>query len=300
MTEPFDDPFGQGRMRQRLSVQETTRRMLDAGVAMVNDTGLRVSFDLLSFEDVIAQADVARSAVYKRWPRKEMYYSELLLDLAGKEHPAVAAFDMGTIRVALQVARDHDDWLESPDGRRRLAVEMCRLGALQNFEALRQRDEWQPYMALHSTLLALPQNNFRQALQLALERSETNFFHQMGMFYEQMLAVIGYRTRPGMGDASHSEMASIGGAAVIGMVLTSGAVDRLGEQRFYCDPFGVGEHQDWSYPALGFASIVMNFVEPDPEVTWDKARVKASRSAVAALVEQMEQVTTGEVGMDRS
>ena len=59
----------------RLSDDETGQRMLAAAVAMVHRTGLTVSLDHISFEDVIRDADVSRSAVYRRWPYKDLFYA---------------------------------------------------------------------------------------------------------------------------------------------------------------------------------------------------------------------------------
>jgi hypothetical protein len=56
--------------------------MLKAAVAMVNRTGLTVSLDHISFEDVIRDADVSCSAVYRRWPYKDLFFSDLVKELA--------------------------------------------------------------------------------------------------------------------------------------------------------------------------------------------------------------------------
>ena len=54
--------------------------MLAAAVAMVHRTGLTVSLDHISFEDIIRDADVSRSAVYRRWPYKDLFFSELITE----------------------------------------------------------------------------------------------------------------------------------------------------------------------------------------------------------------------------
>lgn len=196
MSDQLDDPFGLGASRQRrLSEDETRERMLKTGEAMVGDVGLRVSFDLLRLEDVIAEADVSRSAAYKLWPRKELYYAELLLRLAGAMHPAQGAFDHGTPLTAVHVALDHVDWLRTVEGRRRLLVEMCRLGALQNFEALRERLDWRIYMTLHAALVSMPPTDYRQSLADALTASERQFIEAMVVFYETMISLIGYQAQ---------------------------------------------------------------------------------------------------------
>ena len=58
------------------------RRMLGAALAVVGRTGLTVSLDHLSFEDIIRDADVSRSAVYRRWPYKDLFFSDLVKQLA--------------------------------------------------------------------------------------------------------------------------------------------------------------------------------------------------------------------------
>ncbi len=271
--EDFDDPLGLGAARSRLSEEETVKRMLDTGVRIARSEGLRVSFDLLQLEDVIAEAGVSRSAVYKRWPRKEQYYSQVLLRLAGEAHPAQSAYDIGTELVAIDVALAHTDWFSSPEGRRKLLIEMCREGALQNFMALRERKEWQVYMALHATLGSLPDNRFQDAMREALRLSEEAFIAKMTDFYIRMIEVLGYRMKVSAGDVGYAEFAALGAAVVEGLVMTSSATPMLSEQRFMIDPFDSGHLADWSYAALGFTSIALSLTEPDPTITWDAERL---------------------------
>ena len=75
-------PTGLGRRGRRLPDRETERRMLQAAMAMVHRTGLTVSLDHISFEDVIRDADVSRSSVYRRWPYKDLFFSDLVRELA--------------------------------------------------------------------------------------------------------------------------------------------------------------------------------------------------------------------------
>ena len=93
MTDHTRAPSGLGRRARRLSDQETERRMLAAAVAMVQRTGLTVSLDHISFEDVIRDADVARSAVYRRWPYKDLFFSDLVKELAKEAIPPTIISD---------------------------------------------------------------------------------------------------------------------------------------------------------------------------------------------------------------
>lgn len=284
--EDFEDPLGLGDARPRLSEEETVQRMLDTAVRMALESGLRVSFDLQRLEDVIAEAGVSRSAVYKRWPRKELFYSQVLLRLAGAAHPAVAAYDSGTIEMVARAALDSTDWLRTPAGRRRLFIELCRIGALQNFDALRERQEWHIYMALHATLVSLPDNRFQAAMREALEASEREFIRGMASFYAAMLDVLGYKFKDAAGDVGADEFAALGAAVVEGLVLTSAATPMLAEQRFLIDPFDTGELQDWSYPALGFTGIALSLIEEDRTVKWSDDRLTAATERLRSLLER--------------
>ena len=53
-------------------------------MAMVKRTGLTVSSEHIGLEDLIRDAGVSRSAVYRRWPRQDLFLSELLRELAGR------------------------------------------------------------------------------------------------------------------------------------------------------------------------------------------------------------------------
>ena len=127
--------------------------MLAAAVAMVHRTGLTVSLDHISFEDVIRDADVARSAVYRRWPYKDLFFSDLVKELAKEAiPPALLDEEYELIR---RVVAEHLDWLDTPELRASLVSELFRQAALLDFEAFCGSPEWRTYFALHATFMSL-------------------------------------------------------------------------------------------------------------------------------------------------
>src|SRR6185437_6301456 len=82
-------PTGLARRGRRLPDRETEQRMLRTAVAMVRRDGLTVSLDSISLEDVIRDADVSRSAVYRRWPYKDLFISDLVKELAKNATPEI-------------------------------------------------------------------------------------------------------------------------------------------------------------------------------------------------------------------
>jgi AcrR family transcriptional regulator len=129
-------PTGLARRGHRLPDQETERRMLRAAMAMVNRTGLTVSLDHISFEDVIRDADVSRSSVYRRWPYKDLFFSDLVKELAKDATPAIINAELQLMR---RVVAEHLAWLETPELRHGLVIELCRQLALLDFQTMTDR-----------------------------------------------------------------------------------------------------------------------------------------------------------------
>src|SRR4051794_31331588 len=103
-------PAGLGRRHRRLSDQETRDRMMRAAIDMINRTGLTVSLDHIRFEDVIRSAQVARSTAYRHWPYKDLFFSDLIKELAGRAGPAIINNEISLIK---QVLSEHQDWLQT-------------------------------------------------------------------------------------------------------------------------------------------------------------------------------------------
>ena len=85
MVPSAQPPTGAARRRVRISDEETGRRMLAAAVALIGERGMSVSLEHLSLEEIIQAAGVARSSVYRRWPYKDLFFSDLLVELANAD-----------------------------------------------------------------------------------------------------------------------------------------------------------------------------------------------------------------------
>jgi AcrR family transcriptional regulator len=148
MTTYAQAPTGLARRGRRLSDQETEQRMLQTAMAMVHRYGLTVSLDHISLEEVIRDADVSRSAVYHRWPYKDLFFSDLVKELARSATPTILGDELALIR---RLVAERLDWLDTPELRHALVIELIRQLALLDFQALYGSTRWRTYLALHAT-----------------------------------------------------------------------------------------------------------------------------------------------------
>jgi AcrR family transcriptional regulator len=274
-------PTGLGRRARRLSDQETAERMLSAALEMINRTGLTVSLDHLSLEDVIREAGVARSAVYRHWPYKDLFFSDVVTELAKAAIPDAAAND-AIVGLIQRVVAERTDDLASPEGRHGLLVELVRRAALVDFEALYGSAQWRTYLALHATFLSLADGELRDQVQEILRQSEQGFVDRVAASWRNLTGLFGYRLRPECG-ATFATVATVASAALRGLILMGLSTPDIAAERTEARPFGATEPAEWSLPALSLAGIASSFLEPDPTITWDAERLDAVHRAMASL-----------------
>ncbi len=276
MTSETQAPTGLARRGRRLSDRETEQRMLRAAVAMVQRTGLTVSLDHISFEDVIRDADVSRSAVYRRWPYKDLFFSDLVKQLAKDATPTIVDDELALMR---RIVAEHEDMLETPELRHGLLVELFRQLSLLDFQAMYSSPGWRTYIALHAAFMSLADGALRDQVQVALAESEQAHNARIARAWQQLTGMFGYRLRPGLG-ATFEMLATLLSATMRGLIITALSTPGTASHRVRARPFGAAAEDEWSLPALGFGSMASAFLEPDPAVQWDEQRLATVRQAL--------------------
>lgn len=273
-------PTGLARRARRLSDRETEQRMLRAAVAMVRRTGLTVSLDHISFEDVIRDADVSRSAVYRRWPYKDLFFSDLVKQLAKDATPTIVEAELELMR---RVVTEHQDMLETPELRHGLVVELFRQLSLLDFETMYRSPGWRTYIALHATFMSLADGTLRNQVQAALAESEHAHNARVARAWQQLTGIFGYRLRPGTG-VTFEALATLLSATLRGLVIMALSTPGIAAHRTQANPFGAAGRDEWSLPAIGLAGLASAFLEPDPMVEWDAGRLASVRRALRTWV----------------
>jgi AcrR family transcriptional regulator len=273
-------PTGLARRGRRLPEHETEQRMLHAAAAMVHRAGLTVSLDHISFEDVIRDAGVSRSAVYRRWPYKDLFFSDLVKELAKDATPTgIVNAELDLIR---QVAAERQDWLDTPELRHSLAIELIRQLSLLDFQALYGSPQWRTYLALHATFMSLADGELRDEVAAALARSEQERRARVANAWEHLARLFGYRLRPELA-ATFETLAMLLDATMRGLVIMALPMPELTTHQVRARPFGAAREGEWTLPAVGLASIASAFLEPDPAIEWDDERITTVRQALDSL-----------------
>jgi AcrR family transcriptional regulator len=271
-------PTGLARRGRRLPEEETEHRMLQAALAVVHKTGLTVSLEHISFEDVIRQAGVSRTSAYRRWPHKDLFFSDLVLELARDPVPGIAADEMGLIR-SIVAGRLAD--LADPQARSALVTELFRQLPLLDFETQYASPGWRTYLALQATLASLADNGLRDQVRAVLAQAEQDHLARVARAWKLMAHLLGFRLRP-EGGVTFETLAALVDAAMRGLVMTALTLPDIAAHRTAAQPFGAHEAGEWSLPALGLGAMAAAFMEPDPDFTWDASRAAALRDALAA------------------
>lgn len=269
-------PTGLARRGRRLSDRETEQRMLQAAVAMVRRTGLTVSLDHISFEDVIRDADVSRSAVYRRWPYKDLFFSDLVKQLAKDATPTIVEDELELMR---RVLTEHQDMLGTPELRHGLVIELIRQLSLLDFETMYRSPGWRTYIALHATFMSLADGTLRDQVQAALAASEHAHNARVARAWQQLAGIFGYQLRPGTG-VTFEMLATLLSATLRGLVIMALSTPGIAAHRAQASPFGAAGQEEWSLPATGLAGLASAFLEPDPMVEWDAGRLASVRRAL--------------------
>ena len=253
--------------------------MLDTALESLARTGLTVSLDHISLEQLIREAGVSRSAVYRRWPYKDLFFADLVKELAKNAVPAAAGDESAVIR---RVLAEHGDELGTPEQRATLASEMIRQLALADFEVLRGSARWRTYMALNATFTSIADDDTRREVGAALAESERTNILSVAGAWEQLATLLGYRLRPDSG-ATFETLATLLTATMRGLVTMALCDPAIATATTRGKPFGATETTDWPLPALALTSIASGLLEPDPAITWDAERIARVRQTLDGL-----------------
>ena len=267
--------------RKRIPAAEVRERMLQAAQDIVLETGVTISLEEMSLEDVMRRAEVPRSSVYRLWPYKGDFVDDLLCRLAEPDWAGTAqqAKQQRALDVAWEVVNANQGMLTTCDGRRAVLREAVQRAVAASFQDMAADPAWPVYMALTSTVGSVRDPQARAKIAGALEEFERQRVDSLVRFFEKISGVLGLRLRDGF-RFEHLVVAT--GSLMQGLLLrtlivrhtketaprTSVATGWSLDQTVNAPvpmPGLDGEAADWSLVAIAYLGIVETITEPDPD-----------------------------------
>lgn len=245
----------------RLPRAEVERRIMAVATKRVMDHGLSINFDQLRMDSLIAEAEVPKSSVYRRWPKKEDFFADFLPMLAGPLSQFNSAYDEETQRVATTVLQENVHMLSTREGRIAVVREAVRRAVDQNYGAMAGDGRWRAYSALVATVSSASEEMTQASVAAALHEADQTFLTAMAGFYEGLLPWVRGRLREGV---TAMDLAAAGAAVVEGLVTRRSINPDVADAQIP-GPAIDGGTCTWSLAATGFLGVVMQMVEFDAD-----------------------------------
>ena len=258
---------------ERTGAQEEAPReavrthVLDVAEELINQHGLTVGLGHLSFDEIILKAEVSRTTAYRVWPRKERFLEDLLRRLADVVSPCYGPLDGDTAQVTFATLRKHADHLATPEGRRKMLVEACRVTADSWVEGASTSPQWRTYIALMATIRSIGNEKLTNELRDRMYAVDNQAAIQVSAFYMQALALLGFHLR----ELAPVDLVLLGGAALTGAVFLTDIRPTVAAPLGKIDPFGTGMRADWSPASIAYTGAVLGALEPDPDYDLEQA-----------------------------
>lgn len=264
-------------------------RVLAAALGLVRERGLSVGLDRISLEEAVAAAGVSRATAYRRWPSKDDFLRDVLLDVvrAARVEPE----DDDDLAALHALAAAHRATLGTPAGWRTFVVECFRVTAETDLRRLAASREWRDHLALRATCSGLPAGELRDTVHAALAEAEHRSAVRRAEVYVRVPGLLGYRLVPWLDPATgFVRMAEAMGALMSGLVARAGVVDARPPTRMRA--FGSTLDADWSVEGYALVALLLSYLEPDPDVRWDDAHATAALARVSELEDEVRRLRT--------
>lgn len=250
--------------RTRLSDAQTERRMLDAALATLAEHGMSVGLDDVRLEDVIRAAGVSRTSAYRRWPTRDAFVQDLLVEVARRTTALSVAADAASDVEALadslgsgpyDAAQVHD-----------ALVELLRLSFTFDLAATSRSAQFRTYLGLQATFVGLRSDELRARIAEVLTDSEERVAARGSALLTATAHAFGLRPVPPLGAPDgFGAVARALSATTTGFLVSALATPGLLTTTTVLAAHGSSQRAEWSTPVFVLTGLVLSSVERDPE-----------------------------------
>jgi AcrR family transcriptional regulator len=241
---------------RRMSADEVAFTMLSTAHRLIDQHGLTVSFDHLRMEDLIREAGVSKTSVYRKWPSKEDFLTDFLVSLVQASGPS---HDQRNTEIVANIISRFPGYMETVEGRREILREAGRISVEANFAEMASRQYRNREVAL---LAALSGSAGSQISDAVLDHMRGVYGHTTSIeFYESMLIPFRRRFRSGC-SAIHLARAA---AATLDGLNQARLVDaKIVDERILRRGID-GSTVEWHIAAIAVVALVEEMTEDLPD-----------------------------------
>jgi AcrR family transcriptional regulator len=256
--------------------------VLDAALAQLAEHGVSVGLDRLRFEDVIRDANVSRSSAYRRWPSRDAFVEDVLVELAGGVYQpgigAVVARRAGDVLGVLPASAT------DPGARRDLLVELVRLTFETDVVATAASAEFRAFLALRAAFTGIESDELRGRFATALAVTDRRTVARGAAILARVADVFGLRlVGPLTAPEGFDVVARAVSAASVGFVVAAQSDPALLVTTRTTAAYGSSRAAAWSEPVYVLTGLVLQHLEPNPA-----ARVLSAEELRAGLADIVE------------
>ena len=240
---------------------ETRQLIIDTGVRMLMERGLRGGCDHVGMAEVLAEVQratgerVTNASVYGRiWASQQHFHRDLLLEAAGffpsGEEQAMQA-------VAEQVLATAD--LDTAAGRGAALSGFCRLGGAAHLRTMAASRAWQTWLAIWAITVSTPSLDDDIERGPAIARRHELAVDEFSRVLAYLLPRVGQRIRP---EFTLLQLSMAVYALSEGLVLH----DRFAKEHVFSLALPTGEDdsmQTWSLYSVALEALLDRFVDSD-------------------------------------
>lgn len=248
-------------------------RVVAAAVALMGERGVAVGLDHISLEEAIAASGVSRATAYRRWPSRQDFLREVLVQMVRQTRlDPETDDDLVALRRLAESLRDS---LATEQGWRTFVVESFRIAAESDYARMSASRQWRDHLALRATCDSLPAGDLRDTVSTELAEAEKRFAEHRALVYSRLPGLLGYRLVPWLDpDSGFTVMAAAAGALFAGLIVRPGFARDSAPFRAFA--FGSSMEAEWTIESYSLVALILSYLEPDPDVEWNESRVVAA------------------------
>ncbi len=252
--------------KPRLSSEQTRERLIDAGIAALNASGMSIGLDSVNLEQAVRDAEVSRSSAYAVWSNEgvspqEDFQKAVLLRAIDDRRFTLEALTQQVVELYGELAATMTP--------RQVFREVVRQTATRNVHATAESAAWKLVIALRAILHSTREEDRDRELVEWMAESQRNLRdYTIESVYKPMAFALGIKPRPQYGERAYE----------LGELCAS-AVSEGFSMRYWLDtPADLdnlqhhaveGGEANWSMYALIFEQIVEMFFIPNSG-SWDE------------------------------